>query len=450
MCDALELGIIGMGPSGIGIAMSLQGTSLIGKTVCFEQGFNIGEKNCALLADEKCCRTDPCHVISGIGGSSNNSSGKISDFPAGSGLVTFFGSEQNLRSMMSKVISTLEYNISLKKFNIDHSSICYSETFYRNRNIQFKYYDVYEFEGEKYRSYVSTNIKKLMDEGLKIETNAEVTGIEHVSDVSLYRVTVRKNNVECCYYFGNVVIATGSIRICEKLISNLCGHLKTSFEIGVRVEGLAHAFNQFLNTHGDLKLKYNNGRTYCATKNGRVISYRTDGMTFLEGYIDDSSKTLYSNLAVLIKCDNESILTEFLNRYEAMHRGLPIKQEYSDYMANRETRVDLFTTLPTAQNGNIAQLFPDEINQSIRDFLKHVLEEAMQMDINALTLIAPELKILRDIELSTQFEILPRLFVVGAASGKFRGILQSICSGLRCGQNILARRKSETVTKEQQ
>ena len=90
MPEIFELGIIGMGPAGIGMAMSLRGTSKIKHTVCFERGGNISNINCPALSQNECCYSNTCSVISGVGGASVLSSGKISDFPAGSGLAKFF------------------------------------------------------------------------------------------------------------------------------------------------------------------------------------------------------------------------------------------------------------------------------------------------------------------------------------------------------------------------
>ncbi len=83
MPDVFECGLIGMGPAGIGLAMSLRGTSTIKNMICFERGsFNI-DVNCSALSEKECCCSNSCGVISGVGGASTLSSGKISNFPAG-------------------------------------------------------------------------------------------------------------------------------------------------------------------------------------------------------------------------------------------------------------------------------------------------------------------------------------------------------------------------------
>lgn len=58
----------------------------------------------------------------------------------------------------------------------------------------------------------------------------------------------------------------------------------------------------------------------------------------------------------------------------------------------------------------------------------------MGISEDSITLVAPELKILRNLQMDKNFEIDSNLFVIGAVTGKFRGILQSFCSGTRCGQ----------------
>lgn len=439
MDKVLELGIIGMGPAGIGMAESIKGTPLITETICFERGLSFEQSACNALISDMCCESDSCHIISGLGGASSNSSGKISDFPAGSGLRDFFSSEIELTSLTVNVISFLMKEIDLKKVDIKQEVINDTQNYYKSKGITYKHYDVYEFDGQKYRDYLSNSIGKLVNEGLQIELNTEVISIKYDQDMGLYKVATTKRDINREYYIKRIVLSTGAMFIQDQLIYNCLGPLKTSYEIGVRVEGRTEIFKDNLNTHGDLKLRYKNGRTYCVTKNGRVISYRIDGMHFLEGCIDCDSRSSYSNFAVVTKCDDEQAISDFISRYKLENNGLPLKQSYIDYMDGKETTDDVLSTVTTAQNGNIANLLPQKINSSMRDFLNMVLNKTMHLDVGQLVLIAPEIKILRDINLSKEFEVQPGLFIIGAASGKFRGILQSYCSGYRCGKNLLRR-----------
>lgn len=439
MNDVLELGIVGMGPAGIGVATSIEGTALVAQTVCFERGANFEESICRALKNYGCCEGDTCHVISGIGGASSNSSGKISNYPAGSGLKFFFRSEQELTNLMLKLISSFEKDIELKKVNINPEIIESTREHYEKNGITYKYYDVYEFNGQKYRNFLSNTLERLTSSGLHLELNTEVTAIEYISEKCLYKITTTRFGTMNEYFCRNVVLSTGSMQMHDQILCDCVDNLKTSFEVGLRIEGRTELFQSIFATHGDLKLKYYNGRTYCVTKNGRIISYRTDGMQLLEGCVDPDSSTSYSNLAILQKCDNEQLIASFLQKYRQEYDGIPIKQRYLDYMNGREMVGDVFTTLSASRCRNITNLFPSEINLSIQNFLNAVLKESMHLDVEQLVIVAPEIKVLRSIELSNKFEVKPGLYIVGAASGKFRGILQSYCSGLRCGKNILGR-----------
>ena len=407
MPDVFECGLIGMGPAGIGLAMSLRGTSTIKNMICFERGsFNI-DVNCSALSEKECCCSNSCGVISGVGGASTLSSGKISNFPAGSGLAEFFDSEKQLRELLDEVIQFLSDEIQLKRIEIDTATKMNAKAFYKQRNIDYKYYDVYEFDGKSYRSFIQKTVQELMDEGLQLFDNAEVLDVHRDPHTSYFCINVRTPDGEKQFFVQKLVVAIGALDIRDKLI---------------------------LSTHGDLKLKHGAGRTYCVTADGKIIAYQTDGVRFLEGCMESSVSTGYTNLAVLIKCNDESSVCEFINRYRKDFNGRPIKQKLVDYANGQISDEEIDTTLASAVRGDINSLFSTDINNAIKEFINDVLVEAMGISEDSITLVAPELKILRNLQMDKNFEIDSNLFVIGAVTGKFRGILQSFCSGTRCGQ----------------
>lgn len=437
--NIFELAIIGMGPAGIGVATTLQRTPVIRNTICFERGAEVGNKNCAIIKNDVCCNLDACHIISGIGGASNLSSGKLSLFPAGSGLVNFFATEQELKDVMFEVIQSLKEKVGLKKVEIDNQTISKTQEYYEANGVTYKFYDVYEFDVDKYCNYLSETIKSLTKNGLQVHTNSEIVAI-HCDEMNrCYTISARENGKINRYSVRNVVLALGSSHIDEDIIPSLIGETGLSYDIGVRVEAKSECFGNSLNAHGDLKLKYNSGRTYCVTRGGSIILYRTGGLYFLEGYIDALQKTHYSNLAILIKVDDKKEITEFLKNYRELFGGIPVKQKYTDYLLGYSSKDSVFTTLSTSKTGDINKMFSESINTALREFIDHVINETMHIKKEELTIVAPELKIARNIELSNQFEIAPNLFAVGAATGKFRGIMQSMCSGIQCGKYILRR-----------
>lgn len=439
MCNIYELGIIGMGPAGIGMAMSLRGTDRLKKTVCFEKGNYIDNVKCPALMQKECCKSNVCDVISGVGGASNLNSGKISDFPAGSGLVEFFDSEQELRELCREIISVLMKNIALKKVEIEAEVKRSAELFYGQKNIKYKYYDVYEFDGRDYRNIIHKNVQQLTNEGLQLFENTEVVSVDHDAKKSCFRVTTKTPDGERKFCVRNLVIATGALDIQDRLLTEITGLDNSCYEIGVRIEAPSRLFGNVLSSHGDMKLKFDQGRTYCVTTNGKIISYQTERLHFLEGCIDSSVLTGYTNMAVLIKCDNSRNILDFIQRYNEQFMGIPIKQRYVDYVNCQASEGKLNTTLSSAINGDINNLFPKDINVAIKNFIETVVVNAMKIPVEYITLVAPELKILRNLPLKKNFELYDNLFVIGAATGKFRGILQTFSSGIRCGQLIIGR-----------
>ncbi|OUP70719.1 hypothetical protein B5F10_02080 [Anaerotruncus colihominis] len=435
MPEIFEFGIIGMGPAGIGMAMSLCSTSNnIKNTICFERGSYSDEKICSAFLQNECCYSNVCTVISGLGGASTLSSGKISNFPAGSGLVEFFDSEQQLKELLNEIILFLSNKIALKKVEIDSIIKKDAQKFYEQRQIEYKYYDVYEFDGKNYRDFIQETIQGFRVKGLQIFDNSEVTDVKRDPSALYFRVKVKALSGERVFLIRNLILATGALDIQDRLIEKVTDSIKNSYEIGVRIEAPASAFGNILSTHGDLKLKLGSGRTYCVTANGKIISYQTGGAIFLEGSMDPFETTGYTNLAVLIKSNNDNEIRNFIKRYYAEFRGLPVKQRLVDYINGQISREAINTTLTSAIGGDINTLLPTFINDIIKDFIDDVIVGAMGISKDVVVVVAPELKILRNLQLAENFELDRNFFVIGAATGKFRGILQSFCSGVRCGR----------------
>ena len=154
----------------------------------------------------------------------------------------------------------------------------------------------------------------------------------------------------------------------------------------------------------------------------------------MEGCVEPTELTNYTNLAVLVKCNGDREIHDFIIRYRKEFRGLPIKQQLMDYMDKNASCNSIDTTLASAVWGDINSLLSTPVNNSIKFFIRNVLIDAMGIPKEKTVVVAPELKILRNLKIAGNFSLDRNLYVVGAATGKFRGILQSFCSGLRCGR----------------
>ena len=88
------------------------------------------------------------------------------------------------------------------------------------------------------------------------------------------------------------------------------------------------------------------------------------------------------------------------------------------------------------QQGNIKDIFADEINNDIIDFIESVLIKTVGINRDDIIIYAPELKETIKFNINNDFQIDDNLYVVGAATGSFRGILQSMCSGIHCANSL--------------
>lgn len=434
-----DIAVIGLGPAGIGILKSLRNSHMIASSICFERGPALKNKTCSAIENQRCCTAAACHIISGVGGASSLSNGKLSLFPAGSGLARFFDSEQELVEMMTSTIAELNSVIGLKKADVSNETIHETHRYYDEKGITYKFYDVYDFDGTKFHEFIEDAMESFELNGLEVHLNAEVTKVLGDSHNKAYALSVSENGRSSLYLARRVVFASGASEVQESVLEDLAEVSQEMYEVGVRIECPSDSFIQVFKSHGDLKLKYGKGRTFCVTKDGSVVSYRTNDISLLEGYTDQANKTEYSNLAILIETDEKSDFCDFLRRYRTISGGIPIRQKYHDYLQNKQSNLIANSTLAVSCLGNINELFPASINQQITEFIKHVVVEGMKLEEEKLVLIAPELKLIRKLELSKDFEIAKNLYVVGAATGRFRGVLQSYCSGLKCGMNISSR-----------
>lgn len=306
--------------------------------------------------------------------------------------------------------------------------------FISKKKIDYKYYDVYEFNGQCYRNFIKKTVQELKNEGMKLFDNSTVLSIKQDQKTLCFCINVKTLDGEKQFFVRKLVLATGALDIRDILLEKIIGAVPSGFEIGVRIEVPSSSFGNVLSTHGDLKLKYGAGRTYCVTANGRIISYYTDGMQFLEGCAESFLSDDYTNLAVLIKQSDKNAINDFFERYRSIYKGNPIKQKFVDYSRGRASDDEIHTTLASAICGDINNLFSLDINTQINRFIRDVLIDAMGLAEDEITLVAPELKIIRDFQISKNFEISRNLFAIGSMTGRFRGILQSYCSGIRCGQ----------------
>lgn len=437
MSKLYDICLIGLGPAGIGVLSTL-GEDVLKNSICFEKGDT--NTTCTCYINSECSKCDQCSIVSGVGGASRFSCGKVSNFPAGSGLLPFWNSQEGaLKNCLNSQIDILKEELALRKVDVSVEDQTKAKMFFKTNDIIYKYYDVYEFKKDRYISYLSKIVYEAQARGLQIDYNTEVINIEKsvYQNQNVYLVTIKDKSGISNLYAQKVIVATGNINSNCRLMQNLTSKIsQSSYELGIRITVPTEKIANILDCHGDLKLKYKNGRTYCVSKNGFIISYSVKGALFLEGYTDNTESSKFTNLAIIIKCDDLNALNVFKEKYTKVYNGIPIKQAYNDYINNKLSDVNFSEKYIPVQQGNIKDIFTDEINNDIIDFIESVLIKTVGVNRDDIIIYAPELKETIKFNINNDFQIDDNLYVVGAATGSFRGILQSMCSGIHCANSL--------------
>ncbi len=433
-----EICVVGLGPAGIGFLSSLSGNELK-NTVCFDVGNTSSQCNCHTGVNSTCLKCKHCSIVSGIGGASRFSCGKISNHPAGSGLQFFFDTHDQFVRFMDSQVDSLKKELNLVKIDIAKEKQDDAKLFYSKNAITYKYYDVYEFQKESYIVYLNGLLQDACKAGLHIHYNTEITKIEkgNFQSTPVYLITARSIDSVKMYYAKKVVIATGNVIQNTHMMQEIEKEdQNSSYEIGIRIVVPSSKIMKSLDVHGDLKLKYKDGRTYCVSRDGFVIAYSVDGSLFLEGYVNNEVSSNMTNFAIIIKSSDKKGLQEFKQAYSNIFHGIPIRQKYLDYQNNNRSVVDYKERYIPVQDGNIRELFSEKINDQIIDFIESVLIDTLTLDRDDIVLLAPELKENHCYAIDKNFRVEKDIYVIGSATGKFRGILQAWCSGRHCSEII--------------
>ena len=439
MSKLYDICLIGLGPAGIGFLSSLD-KNILKNSICFEKGGTDVICNCH--THSKCTNCNRCSIVSGIGGASRFSCGKISNFPAGSGMLPYWDSQENtLKNSLNSQIDILKKELSLCKINVSSKTQAKAKAFFESNGIVYKYYDVYEFKKDTYIYYLSKIVNEAQSYDLQIKYNTEVLNVEKTvyQNEGVYSITSKNDSGISNYYVKKVILATGNINNNCQLFQNLTSEVpRISYEIGIRITVPTEKIANILDCHGDLKLKYKKGRTYCVSRNGFIVSYSVNGSLFLEGYVDGVESSKLTNLAIIIKCNDNNELNDFKDKYLKIYDGIPIKQKYNDYINNKVSFLNFTEKYIPVQQGNIKEIFSNKINNDIVDFIESVLIKTIGLDREDIVIYAPELKENSCFNIKNDFRANDNVYVIGAATGSFRGILQSMCSGIHCA-NLLRR-----------
>lgn len=428
MDNIYDLIIVGLGPSGIAAALEASKIDNY-KVICIDQGLPVDSRRVNSLhgVSCKCHDRNKCDVLSGFGGASLISGTKLSDFPAGSGLVKITDSEDLIKEKTNNTLKYFDDFLSLNTMDkIDKEE---AKTYYSDRNYTHKHYESYSFNEEKY----SDMLKKIyaqLSKDIEIKFSTKMIDIS-INDGGFYEIGVEeKQGYKYKLVAKKIIIATGKSGY--KNLSILSKKLNFSsnnsyLEVGLRLEFPANIFNDINKYQDDLKLISGRSRTYCVSKYGEVVSYSDGGKYFTEGRIRKAKKTLLTNLAILLRLPASSknivIYDKIMENYSHINNGNILTYSYDDFISH---------------NSSLSRLFPEDIYIELHKETKKFIETFFSKeDFSKINIYCLEQDFpVCTYEVKENFEIIDNLYIIGAATGLFRGIVQSFVSGVICGENM--------------
>ena len=437
-----EVCCVGLGPAGIGATYTLAKSHLAQHTVCLEAGGSVESKYCQILQGGDCRSEKPCQMISGIGGCSVLSGGKISGYPAGSGLASILGSANLTEQKLAETFQILRDFLPMQEFNVQIKTILAKEKF-RKLGFEFRYYPVYTFNHKDLARAYKMILLQIRSKGIPVLLNTKVIDIN--LEKTHFKLTAIQDDHEITILTKYLILAVGHLG--QNLLESLSSKINITkkeyhLDIGIRLEFPTDLYPNIDECHKDLKLLFNDARTFCVCKDGKIAPYKYEDMFLLEGYDNPMYKTGFTNFSIMIRLkpylQNETIFKETKKRLLRFNAGMPVRQILPVYLGNKPKSSFSESSISFWQWGDVNKCFPTEISRKIRVAVNYFVSKLLPKDQWwKVSVFAPEIDFRLRFPIGSDFSVIPGLYLIGDCTGKFRGILQSFCSGVICAENLI-------------
>lgn len=439
--------IVGLGPAGIGAALTFLDSGLATDVMCIDVGNLPNDRSCSILQNYLCRKEEPCQIISGFGGCSLFGS-KISVFPAGGGLVDVLGSKDLAKRELAKAFSLLSDYLFLQKINITQSERESAKELFGKIGFEYKYYDVYLYNQEELRKAYQKMFSQLKSAGTSLLLNTKLIKID--SEENGFKLVIMHDGQEVTIFTNYLVLGIGRLgrSFLKYLNSKLnIGGKENHLDVGVRLEFPTNLYLDINKYHNDLKLLFNDARTFCVCKDGKIALYLLEDVYFTEGHDDPKYRSGLINLGILIRLESSSqnklILDEIKKRTLQISNGKPGAERLSDYLGIRAKTHNSSKSFDSSISfwvpTHIDQYFPQSISTKIKKAVHYFTSRLLPKDCwDEVIVFAPEVDYGGlSFPVNSNFSIIPRMYLIGDCTGRFRGILQAFSSGIICAESII-------------
>lgn len=430
--------IVGLGPAGVGAALTLSKLGRKIDLICIEAGNSPTERECNILSANPCDQENYCQVTCGFGGCAFVSGGKLSDFPAGKGLTAIFGSEERVKKTLDNALEVISRYLSVYRFNVNEIEIRHEMQFFSELGFEYRYYDAYLCKQHNVIEAFKKMYNELKSNGASLLMKTELLGVKRKGKG--LDLIIRKRGKSENLYADFLILALGrSGRQALKSIGSMMGleGQCNSIDVGVRLEFPTELHNNKVKIHNDLKLLFGNARTFCVCKDGEVVRYYNEGIQLTEGRCTNSQKTGNTNIGIIVRLPpsekNEKFYQQIQQNLLRKNQGKIISQTLLEYVTDKK----FLNT--KKEKTNLADIFPEPIKTNIRDAVLFFAEKFfLKNEWRKIKVYAPEIDYGGMLfPLTNNFSVTRNMYIIGDCSGRFRGILQSFGSGIYCAKHII-------------
>ena len=238
---------------------------------------------------------------------------------------------------------------------------------------------------------------------------------------------------------SHLVLATG--RSGAPLLSRLANYgtplcYLGRYDVGVRLEFPYDCWPTIDRYHNDLKLEFGHARTFCVCVNGTVAPYRVGNAFLLEGYSDPATSTGLTNLGIALRVsDNDPLFfNKIVDRVGTISGGRPVRESLVTYLGEGgASGHDIRSSITFWHPGPVSACYPAHVSSRIRDSVRRFASAFLpQHEWRRVAVFGPEVDYYwPTVVVKPDFRTaIDKLFVIGDATTRFRGILQAFASGL--------------------
>lgn len=452
-----DLICVGGGPANLALTEELKTQRKGASILILDLGRSVDARHCPLASHGVCPPCKLCHAVHGMAGAGAYSDGKVSFWPAGTGLLQLAGNMAAVHDLDARLRG---YYGALRCVGSTATSCAQSDGLARMlcaSDLELKGYDVIHAGSEAIQEFYQGKQRSLQASGVTIHAQSRVTDVAASEDGG-YQISWDRRGESQVAVASILSLGTGksSGRWLRQILDRLCVQKEfTEIEHGVRLE-MPHAVTeQLASCHRDAKIKMptedgSEVRTFCLCQRGFVLAAYYDDMTTVSGYSLRDRHSENTNLALLNRIALPAGVDpylDFLPSIQAQNRrahGGATVQRLCDFIAGVTTTAEDMSknpvrpTLPSAIPGRVELHLDERIRPNLVNAIRRIDQVCPGFASPYNLVYGPVLEKCWDkVTLTSMQTTAPGVYVVGDAAGHARGLVQAAATGLLAARSIV-------------